>query len=232
MTGAVPRHVEQPVWIALNGVRRIVLSCSPHDLVPLALGHLIGEGWVRTRADVLTMNVEPAGTGMGVMVDVEPALPDVVEMMRRHQTLHGCGLRHVLDCDRNALAAVTRPTRPVSAAPVLRLLFAAVDAQAPDGGVHGAAISDGESLLSVATDVARHCAVDRAIGTALHERPDLDGCGLVCTARVSGAMALKAARARLGWIASRSIATSLAREIAASCGMLLLERGRLPADSA
>ena len=59
-------HVEQPVWIALNGVRRIVLSCSPHDVLPLALGHVIGEGWVRTRADVLAMNVEHTGTGMGV----------------------------------------------------------------------------------------------------------------------------------------------------------------------
>jgi formate dehydrogenase assembly factor FdhD len=31
-------------------------------------------------------------------------------------------------------------------------------------------------------------------------------------------------RARLGWIASRSIATSLAHEIAAAHGMLLMER--------
>ena len=36
-------HDEQPVWIALNGVRRIVLSCSPHEPAALALGHLLAE---------------------------------------------------------------------------------------------------------------------------------------------------------------------------------------------
>ena len=35
----------------------------------------------------------------GVSVQIDAAQLDHEELVRRHQTLHGCGLRHVLDCD-------------------------------------------------------------------------------------------------------------------------------------
>jgi FdhD protein len=226
------KHDEQPVWIALNGVRRIVLSCSPHDIGQLALGNLVAEGWVRTPADVLALvTADDTDERRGVSAQIEPAQLDAAELVRRHQTLHGCGLRHVLDCEPFAVDPVQPPSLPIDPAPLLRALFAAAGELAPDGGVHAAAISDGGTLLVTSIDVARHCAVDRVIGAGLAELDDLAGLGLVCTARVSGAMALKAVRARLGWVASRSIATSLAREIADTFGLLLLERaGSRPTD--
>lgn len=219
-------HEEQPVWIALNGVRRIVLSCSPHDIAELALGNLIAEGWVRTPADVLTLDVadDDVDGRHGVSVQIEPEQLDAAELVHRHLTLHGCGVRHVLDCDPFAVAPVEPPSLPIDPGPLLRSLFAAADERAPDGGIHAAALSDGGALLATSVDVARHCALDRVVGVGLRDIGDLSGLGLVCTARISGAMALKAARARLGWIASRSIATSLAHEIAAAHGVLLLER--------
>ncbi|HEX6306950.1 MAG TPA: formate dehydrogenase accessory sulfurtransferase FdhD [Longimicrobiales bacterium] len=221
---------EQPVSIAVNGVRRVVLSCSPHDADALALGHLVSEGWARSAADVRALALPEPGDGTRtVLAEVDPAQVELAEMVRRHQTLHGCGLRHVLDCDPAAITRTASASAPPDAVPLLRSLFAAVDDAAPDGGVHGVALSDGGVLFAIAIDVARHCAVDRAIGLGLRERGDIAGCGLVATARISGAMALKAARVRLDWIASRSIATSLAHEIAAAFGLSLLERaGRAP----
>jgi FdhD protein len=228
------RHEEQPVWIALNGIRRIVLSCSPADLAALALGHLLAEGWIRSAADVHTLTTSGHGeeSGSGVFAQIDPAQLENVELVRRHQVLHGCGLRHVLDCDPFGIAPVQCPTMRIDAVSLLRSLFATGDEHAPGGGVHSAALSDGVELFAVSTDVARHCAVDRAIGLALRERDDLSGFGLVCTARISGAMALKAVRAQLGWIASRSIATSLARELADAYGLLLLERAGKPLPDA
>lgn len=221
-------HDEQPVWIALNGVRRIVLSCSPHEPAALALGHLLAEGWIRSAADVHSLTVssdegaDSARTGVSVQVDPEQL--DAAELVRRHQTLHGCGLRHALDCDPYELSPVQPTAMPVDAVPLLRALFSMSDDVAPEGGVHAAALSDGVTLIAASVDVARHCAVDRSIGLGLASQDDLTAFGLVCTARVSGAMALKAIRARLGWISSRSIATSLARELADAYGLLLLER--------
>lgn len=219
-------HDEQPVWIALNGVRRIVLSCSPHEPAALALGHLLGEGWIRHAADVLSLTVstDDADARTGISVQVDPEQLDAAELVRRHQTLHGCGLRHALDCDPYGLMPVQPPVLPVDSVPLLRALFAASDDGAPDGGVHAAALSDGATLFAASIDVARHCAVDRSIGLGMATHDELTAFGLVCTARISGAMALKAIRARLGWISSRSIATTLARELADAYGLLLLER--------
>lgn len=227
-------HDEQPVWIALNGVRRIVLSCSPHETTALALGHLVDEGWVRSAADVFTLTSLEGSEhgGCGVSAQIPPDQLENAELVRRHQTLHGCGLRHVLDCDAWSLAPVQPPDMPIDAVPLLRALFALADERAPDGGVHAAALSDATTLLAGSVDVARHCAMDRAIGLGLAQHDDLTGFGLVCTARISGAMALKAVRAGLGWIASRSIATSLTREIAEAYGLLLLERAGKPLPDA
>lgn len=218
------RHDEQPIWIALNGIRRVVLSCSPHEPEPLALGHLVNEGWVRSAADVHGLEVAHVQGRAGVTAHVDPAHLEAFEMVRRHQLLHGCGLRHALDCEPNGVAPVQTRALPGDAVMLLRQLFSAVDRLAPGGGVHAAALSDGETLTGIAVDVARHCAFDRAAGLGLIGNSDLSAFGLVTTARVSGAMAMKAARARLGWIASRSIATGLAREIAEHHGVQLLER--------
>lgn len=223
---AIP--AEQIVSIALNGVRRVVMTCSPGDIDALALGHILAEGWISRASDVhsLTVDEEDAPRRSSALVEVDADLLQRTEMLRRHQTLHGCGLRHVLDCDRNAIAPVHAPEAVVDAAVLLRALFAATDEAAPDGGVHAAALSDGAGLDPISVDVARHCAVDRAIGRGIRQHGGLDTLGLVCSARISGAIALKAVRARLGWIASRSVATTLAHEIADAYGIRLLERGR------
>lgn len=218
-------HDEQPVWIALNGVRRIVLSCSPHEPAALALGHLVGEGWIRTAADVHSLATsENEDARIGVSAQVDPEQLDAAELLRRHRTLHGCGLRHALDCDPYDLMPVRPPALPVDSVTLLRALFAASDDVAPGGGVHAAALSDGATLFAASIDVARHCAVDRSIGLGLADHDELGAFGLVCTARISGAMVLKAIRARLGWIGSRSIATTLAHELADAYGLRLLER--------
>lgn len=227
-------HDEQPVWIALNGMRRVMLSCSPHEIAALALGHLVAEGWIRGPADLRTLTVEDGDADgcPGAFAEIDPAQLEAVELVRRHQMLHGCGLRHVLDCDPFGLTPVDAPSLPLDSTALLRALFAAADERAPEGGVHAASLSDGDVLFATSIDVARHCAMDRAIGLGLAQQGDLTGFGILCTARISGAMAVKAVRSRLGWIASRSIATSLAREVAAAYGLLLLERaGRLLRDA-
>ncbi|HSJ10701.1 MAG TPA: formate dehydrogenase accessory sulfurtransferase FdhD, partial [Longimicrobiales bacterium] len=178
---------ETPAWLDVNGERRVVLSCSPGELHELAAGHLLTEGWIDDVADMLRCDVLHGGVSTDTAVERAAA----AEALRTHQRVHGCGLRHHLDC-------VTPSHHEWRGAPasdtalLLRALFAETDEAARDGGVHGAAISDGASLLHVRADVARHCAVDRVIGAALLAGTDMTQCGLVLTARVSGAIAWKA----------------------------------------
>jgi FdhD protein len=216
---------EAPVWIAINDVRRVVLTCSPADPHALALGHLLSEGWVDSADRIRSITVEEGpGLCCGVSVQVDGPTVEVAERLRQHQLAHGCGLRHFLDCVAMPRREGDPPDLGVDFATVFRSLFAAADAASPTGGVHAAALTDGTRLLHVAIDVARHCAVDRALGNALRNGSPIAGLGLLATSRISGAIALKAIRANVLWAASRSLATPLARELAAAAGLTLHEQ--------
>jgi FdhD protein len=213
---------EAPFWIAVNGQRRAVLSCTAGGSESLAAGYLIGEGWVASAAEIdeLVTEAGPGGSS-GVRVTVPPGRVAQAAALLEHQMAHGCGLRHFLDCGDQA-PTVSPGGPPADRLPeAFRDLFAAADAASPAGGVHAAALFDGASLRHGAVDVARHCAVDRAIGAGALADADLPRLGLLLTSRISAAMVLKAARARLPWIASRSVATPLARELAAAAGLVI-----------
>jgi FdhD protein len=221
---------EAPIWISINGARSALLVCSPSETDALAVGHLIGNGWISSRADVQALRtVTGPGGACGVELDIDPALATAAADLRRHVLEHGCGPRHVLDCaaGRTALHTQRRVPQPSTAAVDLsdafRTLFAAADAASPQGGVHAAALCDGSLLHHAAVDVARHCAVDRVIGLAALAGDDVSRWGLVLTSRISGVIALKAVHAGVGWVASRSIATPLAREIAHAAALPMHE---------
>lgn len=216
---------EAPVRIVINGTHHIMLSCAPHARDALAAGYLLGEGWIDAMDDVLALTLaDGPGGARGVEVRLDGDRVTAALALRRHRTEHGCGLRHVLDCEEPVLLPVVQPATPADLPLLFRALFAAADEASPEGGVHAAAISDGRDLLHIAVDVARHCAVDRALGLALLDGTALSSHGMVLTSRVSGAIALKCATAGVGWVASRSVATPLAREIAVASGVQLFER--------
>jgi FdhD protein len=216
---------EAPVWIAINDVRRVVLTCSPADPYALGLGHLLSEGWI-DRADRIRSITVEAGPGgcRGVSVHIDPPAVAAAELLKQHQLAHGCGLRHFLDCVTMPRREAAEPATDVDLGAVFRSLFAAADTASPAGGVHAAALTDGTRLLHVAVDVARHCAVDRALGDALRCNTPIAEFGLVATSRISGAIALKAIRANVLWAASRSLATPLARELATAAGLTVHEQ--------
>jgi FdhD protein len=216
---------EAPVWISVNGDRRVILTCTPTAVEALAMGYLLAEGWIRSLEDVQSLTaVDGPGGARGVAAVVPAELCAAVEALRRHQMTHGCGVRHFLDCETLRLRH-TADEAALELGASFRALFGAADAASPAGGVHAAALCgvDG-GLRYTAVDVARHCAVDRVVGLSLLAGDDPAQYGLLLTSRVSGMIALKAVRAGVAWLASRSLATPLARELAAAADMPLLEQ--------
>lgn len=200
--------------IHINGQPRILLSCSPHEPLVLVTGHLLGDGWVRDVSHIIE-----TGSAPGHVHVTLPAESVHAYESERAGVLAG-GASRPRPVQREA-EGVEPPAQP---AELLRSLFAAVDEHAPDGGVHGAAASDGRTLSHVAHDVARHCCLDRVIGARALDGSARHTTGLVTTARISAAMATKAARVGFRWIVTRGLATSLAHEVAAQAGMLVMER--------
>lgn len=199
-----PYAVEERRFILqLDSERSFEGTCSPGALHALAAGRLLSEG-VLGGQRVAAIDVTERDDTIVLHAHVRPA--------EAHETLSRDRRAHPHPPPQEALHEM------------LRELFRAGDQRHPAGGVHVAALCDGERLLHIQTDIGRHNAVDKVLGAALLIDTDMRQLGLVLSARVSGEIARKAAAADVAWIATRSLPTTLAIEIAAEAGIPIVAR--------
>ncbi|HEX9106276.1 MAG TPA: formate dehydrogenase accessory sulfurtransferase FdhD [Longimicrobiales bacterium] len=226
MPGRAGAVAERPVRLEVNGRALESWTASPGLEQALAAGHLLAEGYIRRRSDVVALDVLDDGglTVIRAHVDVGGAV-----MGEERRALRASGGFPALLAylrQRAADPVTTRAPLPelISFPTLFRELFGGADTARETGGQHSAALSNGETLKHRVEEVARHSAVDKALGAALLAGDDLSALGLVISARVSGEMALKCAEAGLAWIASRSVPTTLAVEVAEAAGMPIVAR--------
>lgn len=217
---------ETPVWLEVNEVPVVTWMCTPDQLDSLVIGWLFGEGYIESMADLRRMR--PCTRELGFWVELEPERVASVDGMSRRRILaSGCGsvtafLGSIADVPR-------REARPLSIeTPAMRALFKELFARGEryhqTGGVHAAALTDGTSLLFHAEDIGRHNAVDKVMGMALQEGTSPAGLLLLVTGRISGELAFKGARAGVAAIATPSVPSTVAVEIAHAAGLLLVGR--------
>jgi FdhD protein len=217
---------EAPVWLELNGAPAVTWMCTPDQLDDLVIGWLLGEGYIDSMADVLRMR--PCSSELGFWVDVPDEKYNAVEAAERRRVLaSGCGsVTTIL----GSLSSVTRRTGAIPeldrerTRALFKTLFGVGERYNETGGVHAAALSDGERLLYHAEDIGRHNAVDKVMGAALQAGRRPDDLVLLVTGRISGELAYKAARARVAVVATPSVPSTIAVNIARAAGMLLIGR--------
>src|SRR5438034_427615 len=117
-----------------------------------------------------------------------------------------------------------QPPAPERLRALFKELFARGERYNETGGIHAAALTDGERLLYHAEDIGRHNAVDKVVGAAVIARQRLAGRGLLVTGRISAELAYKAARAGLAYVATPSVPSTLAVTIARRTGIVLVGR--------
>ncbi len=216
---------EVPVWLEVNGRPAITWMCTPELLEELAVGWLHGEGYADTADDV---RLRPCATDLGFWADVSPARAAAIRSEQRRPVLaSGCGAVSQYLADPATVPA--QPSRgPVPESATLRAVFKELFGRGiryrDTGGIHAAALTDGVTLISHAEDIGRHNAVDKAIGAALLAGLRPAGLGLLVTGRISAELAFKAARAGVVWVATPSVPSTLAIEIARRSGMTLIGR--------
>ena len=216
---------EVPVWLEVNGHPAVTWMCTPDLLEELAVGWLHGEGFIDGAREV---TLRPCASDLGFWAEVPASrVADVAAEQRRPVLASGCGAVSTFLAD--PATVVARPARGTPpGVETLRArfkdLFGRGARYRETGGIHAAALTDGESLLSHAEDIGRHNAVDKAIGSALIAGRSVAGLGMLVTGRISAELAFKAARAGLAWVATPSVPSSLAVEIARRSGMTLVGR--------
>lgn len=188
-----------------------VFHCTPERYIDLAAGWLIGEGLMEPdKAPASRLSMHWVESGPVVYVD---------------SIAGGWSDHDIARPEEMAAGRIRQRAKPPSD---LRDSFEAMYARArryhESGGIHAAAVIGPAGMLGFAEDVGRHNAVDKALGEAARAGHSLAQCGLITSARVSGEMARKAVNAGLGWIASRSIPTTLALAAAGRAGVTIVAR--------
>ena len=224
---------ETAVWLEVNGRPAVTWMCTPELLEELAVGWLHGEGYIDRIEEV---QLRPCATDLGFWAQVpDERLASVQAEGRRPVLASGCGAVSTFLAEPSTVEG--RPLRGMPPAQErLRALFKALFARGErykdTGGIHAAALVEvgdpppepERSLVAHAEDIGRHNAVDKSIGGALLAGRNVTGLGLLVTGRISAELAFKAARAGLAWVATPSVPSTLAVEIARRSGMVLVGR--------
>ncbi|HEU5049726.1 MAG TPA: formate dehydrogenase accessory sulfurtransferase FdhD [Gemmatimonadales bacterium] len=216
---------EVPVWLEVNGRAAVTWMCTPDLLEELAIGWLHGEGFIDRVSDV---HLRPCASDLGFWAEIDPERVAAVDRERRQPVLaSGCGAVTTFLADPATVAPAPLRGEPPPLETLrarFKELFARGERYRETGGIHAAALTDTESLVAHAEDIGRHNAVDKAIGVALLGGRAVEGLGMLVTGRISAELAFKAARAGLAWVATPSVPSTLAVEIARRAGMVLVGR--------
>jgi FdhD protein len=224
---------EEPLEVRLRGRAIAVTMRTPGDDAELAVGFLLGEGLIHTRADVLEIAPQRSGSGAAqgnvLNVFLAPSVEVDFEKLTRHvYASSSCGL-----CGKASIEAVHQHFPPlehsfaVRAEDLIRLPERFRAAQATfdlTGGLHAAAVFDAQGKLVVLReDVGRHNAVDKVLGYGLLAgRLPFDRQVLLVSGRASFEIMQKALAARIPVVAAISAPSSLAVEFAAESGQALV----------
>lgn len=217
--------VEEPMEIRLGDVPLAVLMRTPGLEQELVVGFALTEGIVFSPDEVA--RVEDLGDGdRYLLIPAQGVIIDPEQFRRNTYTTSSCGV-----CGKASIDAVRITARALPAGPPItrdlighlpgRLRQAQTVFEAT-GGLHGAALftATGE-LLTIAEDVGRHNAVDKAIGDLAQRRWPLGEVILMVSGRISFEITQKAAVVGIPVVLGVSAATSLAVDLATDLGMTL-----------
>ncbi len=221
---------EEPLEIQVDTRPICVTMRTPGHDAELAAGFLLGEGLIRSRADLAALKPywrNKAGNVMGVFLAPE-VTADFARLTRHVFASSSCGF-----CGKAAIEAVHQHFAPLSAeffvsAEQLLQMPASLRAEQADfertGGLHAAAIFDAEGRLLVSReDVGRHNAVDKVLGYGLlRQLLPFERHILLVSGRASFEILQKALAARIPVVAAVSAPSSLAVEFAQANGQTLV----------
>jgi FdhD protein len=222
---------EVPLTIFLNNEQLLTLLCSPDKMEDLAVGFLLSEGFIDAKKDIESILLDKKATT--IRIDIKNIQKIEKETVFGNRIItSGCGkgmtffdYKDFSRCQKNE-SPVRIPAAKISS--LINEFQKKSELFKETGGVHSAALSDGEKILLFAEDLGRHNALDKVFGRALRDSLDLADKLVLTSGRLSSEITIKVAKRGLPMIVSPSAPTDLAVRIARQMNITLVgfARGR------
>lgn len=220
---------EEPLSIRIQGKPYAVVMRTPGEEVPHAAGFCLAEGIVDSPEDFATLAACEGETTHVVTATLKPPRDTMVASLvqrRAYISQTSCGI-----CGKEIISDLLQEIPPLRDDTVLDISETAAHLDALSSlqplrqttlAAHAAALFSSDfELLSLAEDVGRHNALDKAIGK-LFLKGDLHRAAvMILSSRVSYELVQKAGRAKIPVILSKSRPTSLAVSLAAELNLTL-----------
>ena len=216
---------EIPLTIFLNDEQLLTLLCSPDKLDYLAIGFLLSEGFINAKDDVESILLDKKTTTVRIKIKNVQKIEKETVFGNRIIT-SGCGkgmtffdYRDFSQCRKNESQVQFAPEKILA---LVNEFQKRSELFKETGGVHSAALSDGEKILLFAEDLGRHNALDKIFGEALWEGMGLNDKLIFTSGRLSSEMAIKVLKRGIPAVVSPSAPTDLAVGIAQKMGLTLV----------
>lgn len=207
---------EFPLTIMVNGEEFATIICSPTNMEELVLGFLASEGAILKRDELKSIQIDDS-KGFA-HVKLTKSLEDRFEYSTKRMIASCCGKSREFYFHNDAAIAKTSMSKiELHPQQILRMMTQLQSASVifkQTGGLHNAAISDGNTFFEHRQDIGRHNALDKLYGYCIQRHISVRDKVLIFSGRISSEILIKAAKIGVGVILSKSAPTTLAVQLA------------------
>lgn len=207
---------EFPLTIMFNGEEFATIICSPTNMEELVLGFLASEGAILKRDELKSIQIDDS-KGFA-HVELTKSLGDRFEYSTKRMIASCCGKSREFYFHNDAAIAKTSMSKiELHPQQILRMMTQLQSASVifkQTGGLHNAAISDGNTFFEHRQDIGRHNALDKLYGYCIQRHISVRDKVLIFSGRISSEILIKAAKIGVGVILSKSAPTTLAVQLA------------------
>lgn len=207
---------EFPLTIMVNGEEFATIICSPTNMEELVLGFLASEGAILKRDELKSIQIDDS-KGFA-HVELTKSLGDRFEYSTKRMIASCCGKSREFYFHNDAAIAKTSMSKiELHPQQILRMMTQLQSASVifkQTGGLHNAAISDGNTFFEHRQDIGRHNALDKLYGYCIQRHISVRDKVLIFSGRISSEILIKAAKIGVGVIFSKSAPTTLAVQLA------------------
>lgn len=218
---------ERPLTIYLNKREIVTLMMLGADPEALVLGYLRNQGFIRSLAEVVAIQVDWDVEAAAVVTAGE--LEGLEEKLQQRTVTTGCGQGTMFGNLMDKLAEVSLPQAELKQSTVYALLSNLNrhnETYKNAGAVHGCAICEGDQVVAFVEDVGRHNAVDTLAGRMWLDSISDENKIFYTTGRLTSEMVIKVAQMGIPVLLSRSGVTQMGLELACELGITMLARAK------